>query len=744
MRFFVRAAAAAALLCAAAPAAGQEEGSANATAAAPGEPAPARTPSRFPPPLPRPAPLPKPESRTPAPEAPAPPAPEAPAAPTAPKVRPTGPRPVTAAAPVAPLARGARAEPAARTQPGQTIAPQQLETFVDGVVRSAMARRHIAGVTVAIVQNGEVLMKKGYGFASLSPARPVDPDRTLFRIGSASKTFTWIGVMRAAEAGRIQLDQPVNLYLPERLQIREQGFDQPVRVLDLMDHAAGFEDRAYDRLVESDPDYVRPLDLYLRQERPRRVRPPGEIATYSDYGAALAGEALSSIEGKPFERLIEEQIFLPLGMSHTTFRERRAAKAALPAPMPADLADGAAEGFRWTAGGFVQQPYEYMGQAAPAGAASSTAGDMARYMLALLGGGQLGPAVIYGPRTAQALRTPILSVPPGINGWAHGFMAEPLPGGRTGLGETGETLSFAARLVTAPDLNLGIFVAANTDTARELVEDLPREVVREFYPPAAAPPRAGAPELAPAAGLYAGRYRTTRRAYSGLEAFIDGITGASRVRVTPEGRLVTTDASGARAWTPEGTATDGRFVALDGEERLAFRIVDGRAVGYQHGANLAFFERVSFLSSPEALALAGGLTAAAALLTLTGAALRNHREQRESAVQSRAALIQNIQAGLWLAAMAAFAVWGARAIGDPARLTFTWPGALLVTASSCALVAAALTATTLVTLPSIWRGGRRVDSWPILRRAAFTVTVAVYAVFSWLLAQAGALSPWSG
>jgi hypothetical protein len=68
----------------------------------------------------------------------------------------------------------------------------------------------------------------------------------------------------------------------------------------------------------------------------------------------------------------------------------------------------------------------------------------------------------------------------------------------------------------------------------------------------------------------------------------------------------------------------------------------------------------------------------------------------------------------------------------------------LITASACALVAAALTVTTLVALPAVWRGGRRVDSWPIQRRAAFTVTVIVYAVFSYLLIQAGALSPWSG
>jgi CubicO group peptidase (beta-lactamase class C family) len=594
------------------------------------------------------------------------------------------------------------------------------------------------------VQNGQVLLKKGYGFANLAPARPVDPERTLFRLGSLSKTFTWIGLMREVESGRVRLDQPVNLYLPERLQVRDQGFDQPVRVLDLMDHSAGFEDRTFGHLFERDPDYVRPLDLYLRNERPRRVRAPGEIASYSNYGAALAGAAEAWVAGKPFERLMEDNIFVPLGMGRTTFREKRPEKAGLPAPMPANLAADAADGFHWSAAGFETRPYEYMGQIAPAGSASSTAGDMARYMLAILGGGQLGASAIYGPRTAQAFRTPILAVPPGINGWAHGFMIEPLPGDRSGYGHSGGTLSFTANMVTVPDLSLGVFVAVNTDTGRRLPEDLPATIVREFYAAPEPFPRAGDPELGGQAAVFGGRYLSTRRAYSGLEGFVDRIAGAARVRVTPQGRLVTVDPSGPKVWVPEGPASEGRFVALQGEQRLAFRMADGQAQAFQTTANGALFERIGFWRSPDALLLFASLAAAAAALTLIGAALRNRRELRESAVQSRASLVQNIQAGLWLVSFAAFASWLARVFGDPARAVFSWPGAALITASACALVAAALTVTTLVALPAVWRGGRRVDSWPILRRAAFTVTVIVYAVFSYLLTQAGALSPWSG
>jgi CubicO group peptidase (beta-lactamase class C family) len=742
MRSFVPAAIAAAVSLIA----GAQASAQNAETTAP---PPASGPSAAP--ADTPAPQPAPEPQTPyaaprsAPQPAAAPQPVAPK-PAAPKSAAPAPAasPKAAATPAPPLAPGARTLAGARLQPGQPIPPAELAAFVDGAVRQAMERQHIAGVAVAVVQNGEVLVKRGYGFASLAPTRPVDPERTLFRLGSVSKTFTWIGVMKAVEAGRIRLDQPINLYLPERVQVRDQGYDQPVRVLDLMDHSAGFDDRDFGQLFERNFEYVRPLELYLRKERPRRVRPPGEIASYSNYGAGLAGEAVAWVSGKPFERLMEEEIFLPLGMAHTTFREKRPSKAGLPAPMPAELAADVAQGFQWTPGGFEQRPYEYIGQLAPAGAASSSAGDMARLMLAMLGGGQLGGVSIYGPRTAQAFRTPILATPPGVNGWAHGLMIEPLPGGRSGYGHAGATPSFVANLVTAPDLNLGVFVAANSASGLQLADELPAAIVREFYAAPEPYPRAGAPESASEAPVYAGRYRSTRRAYTGLEGFAGGLAGATWVRLTPQGRLITLDAAGAKVWAPEGAPGEGRFVALQGEERLAFRFRDGQASGFQTSPNVALFERISFWRSPEALGLFAGLAAAAAVITLAGAARRNRREQRENIVQSRAALVQNLQAGLWLVAFAAFGAWAVRALADPTRLIFGWPGPLIVTASACALVASLLTITTIFALPAVWRGGRRVDSWPILRRAAFTLTLLIYATLAVLLARAGALVPWSG
>jgi len=112
-------------------------------------------------------------------------------------------------------------------------------------------------------------------------------------------------------------------------------------------------------------------------------------------------------------------------------------------------------------------------------------------------------------------------------------------------------------------------------------------------------------------------------------------------------------------------------------------------------------------------------------------------------MQARASLVQNIQAGLWLAAMILFAAWLAKA-RDPGAVAFDFPGPLLVTASACALVAAVLTLATLLALPAVWQGGRRVESWSAWRKLAFSLTVLVYSALAATLGLWGALSPWSG
>ena len=642
----------------------------------------------------------------------------------------------TPAAPVIP------ARPGARLAPGQPIPPAELEAFVDGVVRQAMARDHIAGVTVSVVQGGQVVLKKGYGGASLAPYRPVDPDLTLFRVGSISKTFTWILVLKQVETGHMRLDADINRYLPDALQVHDQGFSHPILVRNLMNHTPGFEDRALGQLFERNYDRVRPLRVYLKEERPRRVREPGALVSYSNYGAGLAGMAVTEASGKPFEALVESDITGPLGMTRTSFREPHPAKAGLPAPMSPDLAKDVSNGFRWTPAGYEARSFEFLEQVAPAGAASTTAGDMSRYMLMILGGGQYAGAVIYGPATAQAFATPLPRPAPGVPATHHGLFESPLSGGFTGVGHEGGTLSFLSNMVLVPDLDLGVFISTNTDTGGALASVLPERIVARFYASPPAPPAAGSPQLADDHGAFEGVYLTDRRPYHGLEGFIYRLIGATRVRVTAEGKLLVEGMDGMNRWTPDGAPSTGQFISDEGPQRLVFQMAGGKARRYFAPWGGEVFDRIGYFGQSGALVLLTSVTAIAAVATLIGLLMRARRDFRETPSQRRSSLLQTSQAALWLAAMLLMGIW-AMGAGDLAKVMYNWPGLTLILASACALVAAILAVATLVFVPLVWRGGRRVDSWTTGRKARFTVTAFIFLGYAVLLASWGALEPWS-
>ncbi len=694
--------------------------------------------------------------------------PAAPAAAPADPVLNSTPRPYTSLRPrrTRPLVRPAAARtvaptPATTTPPAtlpaaapvvtQTAAPipaptvhaplpgPELEAFVDGVVRRAMSRDHIAGVTLSVVQNGQVVLKKGYGFANLGQRKPVDPDKTLFRVASISKTFTWIALMNEIEAGHMRLDGPVNLYLPEPLQLKDQGKKTPVRLQDLMTHTAGFEDRSLGQLFERDPNRVRPLNDYLRQERPRRVREPGLLPSYSNYGAALAGAAVANVVGKPYEQVVTEEIILPAGMNHTTFREARPWNDRLPAPMSETLAADLSDGFSWSPMGWKTQPREFMGQVAPAAAASSTAGDMARYMNLLLNNGTIDGKTVFSPKTALAFRTPMYRPAPEAAGWNAGFQDVPLPGGRRGFGHQGATLYFYSNMVMVPDLGLGIFISVNTDSGANLPATLPATIVEHFYAPAPAAPAPSEISYEQARS-YEGDYLTTRRAYGGLEGFVNRIIGRASVRATSDGRLTVTD--GGVSTLFNGTDHPGVFKALEGGLTLVFDQNGERPSRFYAARGFATYERIGFFRSASLLTWIVAATVLSSIATILGILFRNRREARQTPVQARASQMQTMQAVLWLISAACMAVFAAKA-ADQTNVFFGWPSGWLLSGSACALVASVLSILTLGVLPMVWRGGRRVDSWSSGRKVAFTFSALLFVFLAVLLGLWGYLLPWS-
>ena len=192
---------------------------------------------------------------------------------------------------------------------------EDAAAYFDGLLPDAISRADIAGAVIVIVKDGQPLFERGYGVSDVKTRRPVDPDITLFRPGSISKTFMWTAVMQQVEAGKIDLDADVNQYLDFKI----PPYDgKPITMRNLMTHSPGFSDAAKD-LIFSDPKALKSLGATLRNSAPPRISPPGTTPAYSNYGAALAGYILERVSGEPFTDYIAHHILTPLGMSHSTF-----------------------------------------------------------------------------------------------------------------------------------------------------------------------------------------------------------------------------------------------------------------------------------------------------------------------------------------------------------------------------------------------------------------------------------------
>jgi hypothetical protein len=439
---------------------------------------------------------------------------------------------------------------------------------------------------------------------------------------------------------------------------------------------------------------------------------------------------------------MEREVFGPLGMKDTTFREPYGARPGLPQPMSPDLARRVSSGFTWTGAAFRPEGFEYITQAAPAGSISTTAADMARYMAMQLNGGELDGVRIYGPATAAAFRTPLLSTPEGVNGWAHGYQVLRMPGGRLAYGHGGATSSFFTNMVLIPALDLGVFVTSNTSTGRVLDERFPKLIVERFYGGDPVLLRPGAPKLAEQARVYQGPYVSTRRAYHGLEEFVSLLGGAGSVSVSPQGYLITEGGGPTQAWAPTGRP--GQFVSARGSELLTFNLDGaGRARSYDAPSGTLRMERAGALLNPQLFLLSAGLTLTVAFATWVGALNRIGRNTSPTPAQAGASIIALGVSALWLASAAVFAVWSAGA-NDSVRMVYRWPGPLLPTASALALAASVGCVVLLLSAPLTWRGPSEGEGgWSRWRMARHLGLALAFTSLAVLLAARGALTPWS-
>jgi CubicO group peptidase (beta-lactamase class C family) len=346
----------------------------------------------------------------------------------------------------------------------QSLSPADLDAFISRTV----ADQHAIGVTVGVMQDGKVIFNKGYGLANTARQTPVT-STTLFAVGSVTKQFTCAIALQLEQEGKLSFDDRVSRYRADF------GHANEITLRDLGNHVSGyrdyypldFVDRPMAKAIAED-DLLKtftgkPLDF-----------PPGSRYSYSNTGYLLLGQIASLVSRQPFDQLLRERIFTPLGMTLTRFEPTRGAA-------------GLAEGYtQYGLGPSEVAIPEGRGWIGAAGGIWSTPEDLMKWDLALMDG------KVLSAKSWKAMTTP-----------------RELSGGRSsayGCGQqlrdrgpllvlvhSGGVSGFGARNAMIPATRSAVVVMANADYSGGVLDTIQEAVLAKMMPAASAPKIAGPP-----------------------------------------------------------------------------------------------------------------------------------------------------------------------------------------------------------------------------------------------------------
>lgn len=476
-----------------------------------------------------------------------------------------------------------------------------LEAFLDGLVPFQLKRNDIAGAVIVVVKDGRILLAKGYGYRDVEKRVPVSAEDTLFRLGSVSKLITWTAVMQMAEAGKLDLDRDVNDYLDFTV---PRLFGKPVTLRNLMTHTPGFEEEWKDS--ESDtPGGLQSMRSFLVSHLPRQIFPPGTVPAYSNVGAQLAGYIVQRVSGQPFEDYVRQHIFKPLDMPRSTFVE----------PLPKELEPLMSQGYEVASE--KAKPFELISPApGPDGTLSSTASEIAHFMIAHLANGEYEGNRILSVATAELMRTRQFGIDPGLNGMGLGFIGEDRNGLRI-VGHDGDTNYFHSDLHLIPAANIGFFLsynsAGNGDDPRAALWDSFLDRYFPYSPPTeVTSARAERDNV-----LVSGIYLSSRRQQTTILTPLWLLGAESTVSANEDGTIEVDQMKGAngkpKRWRNIGNLT---FREVNGQEELVFRRDEMGRLEMLSADPTSIYQHVFWRQNKNVLKATGIVITAIFLLTL--------------------------------------------------------------------------------------------------------------------------------
>lgn len=340
----------------------------------------------------------------------------------------------------------------------KTELPAFVKDSLDNYINKGLADWNIPGLSVAVVKDGKVVVMKGYGVTKVGGTEAVD-ENTLFMIGSNTKAFTATALAILQEAGKVDLNDKVQKWMPE-FRLRDTLASNDIRICDLLSHRIGFEtfqgDFTYWTSNLTRAEIIKKMAL-VHAPYPFRTR-----WGYCNAAFVAAGELIPIITGRQWEDVIRDSILIPLNMNRTLVLAGET-KNVTNIASPHTIVGNKTEVI----------PFANLDNLAAAGSIMSSAKDMSNWLLAQLGNGMLNNKQEIPANAILALRTPysIIASDPRDNKTTH-FYLYGLGlgindfGGKMYYSHTGGVDGFLSVVIFMPEENLGIVVMTNNDQNR--------------------------------------------------------------------------------------------------------------------------------------------------------------------------------------------------------------------------------------------------------------------------------------
>lgn len=349
---------------------------------------------------------------------------------------------------------------AAQPEPYATSLPSITEALTAAITYE-MEDKGLPALSIALVDGDSVRWAAGFGLADPDAGVPATAE-TVYRVGSISKLFTALAVGQLVERGLVDLDAPVETYLPGlRLSPEPHG---PVTLRQLLSHRSG--------LVREPPagHYFDPTGPSLAATvtslgGTAPVYPPGTRTKYSNAAVAVAGYVIERVTGEDFAGYVQRHLIEPMGLAHTGF-----------APRPA-LRRDLATGYMWTYDGRRFAAPGFEPGILPAANLYASVSDLGRFVAALFEGGRAGADRVIRPETLEAMWTVQGAALDDTEGFGLGFYVSRFEGERC-VGHSGGFYGHTSRLYALPGQRLGVVVAATLDGAHGVVDRLAAYALR--------------------------------------------------------------------------------------------------------------------------------------------------------------------------------------------------------------------------------------------------------------------------